>query len=1852
MVARWLLLIGFLLVVATSFAQTVTEIRTGMSHREVVAGTDGCTNPPFCHYYEGFVSWNDDQIKELAYRGHQGTITGPVVEFLNCRIVYPAGYDSTRAEKYPMIVMLHGAGESGRIWTGRYDYPNTDARYDNNGANIIHGGQAHLNAVNRSPNLSNAFPGIVLWPQASYNGAWENGWDGGNLNPTGNMVTKVIEWLLENKNIDPDRVYTHGLSNGAKGAWDLPAKRPDLFAAMLPMSGVGSDMAQMAPILKTMPIWLFQGGTDTNPRPQAAVDAIAALQAIGGDPRYTLYPTLGHGTWNTAYAEPDFFPWILSKNKKNIFVRGGDPSICPGGSLELGFSANMAAYQWFRNDTLLTGATGRYYSATKVGIYKVRYQRNFVPKGETPNQWIDSNPLPVTSKTSSSFTPILTNTGSTYLPILKSGSSYNPGPPSTGGMGNDNRIAFTADAGYEEYYWYKKVGLAAPVLAQTTGNNINTRTISSNAGYATDEGEYTVKVKLASGCISDFSNAILVRWTNPQPTSPQPDRPIMTATSSTEATITWPDLVNEAGYEVWRLRYTNPPIVGTDYSFEGWSLIKVLPANTISFKDSGLRPQATYRYIVRALQANGGATFSEEPYVVMTTQQDQTPPSTPTNLVASNITDTSVTLNWDISTDNDRVYKYEIFNGSNLIGTVTGGFEALTAPLTTFVVSNLEPNTINLLNVRAVDWRGNYSPFADGVWVSTQKFVAGLDYRYYQLSGSTLPPLSAFNFNSEPTRMGQTILTGNNNYFTPSNSNIGSVTSPFIVSFEGFIRIQTPGTYGFGTSSNDGSVLYIDNDYTGYKLVVTNDGTRSSAQNSSEVQVTFLTVGYYPIKVNYSSIGSGSSLTLRWRTPGASSITSIPTATASNPIFRKEKTVYYLKTGAPNPSLTSSWNTSSTGIGGSDATTFNNPQTYFVVANNASVTLSSPLSITGSGSKLIVGNGSSTQVILNLNEVLTATVEANQAAVINVNHSTLPKFGLLHPTSTVNFNLAGPVAIPNAMFGNVVLNPAQYNLPQSMTTVQGNLTLQNGVTTTGAPTNLSTLRVGGNLTINNTSGNPFPATGANQYALAFTGGTTHMVSFVNPVNPNLFSIQADFGDVVNFTNLSGNTVTVGSAQGGGLTLKGGAKLNLGNNHLVVTGRGTINNNNETGALSMKGGDLTLTTTATQNNSLYFSAGDSVRNVTLATPAANRAAILTALKVNNLVSVTSGELNAGEGYLVLRSLSDNGTGTARIGPLLNGAKVTGKINAQRYMSGEGRIYRYISSPVKGVTAAALQQYFPITGNFTGSSTGPGLSGNASMYRYTEPNYIQFPAVGGTNLDTLQRGKGYTPFIREATAPTVMSLVGEPYQGTIPFTLTGGTLPTNGWNLLGNPYAAPIKWTGSSTGGWTMSGVNNTVYIRENYNNTFTWKSFDGTTGSFDGVIAPGQAFWVRTTTTSPVISVGESAKQALDGAFYREGWPDNVLEVVMKNNTAQDATYIRWVDGATPAFDTNLDGVKQDNSYFNLSSLSEDNKALVINQTTTNYCEQEIKLRTANAPIGSYELNINGSSSIISGDEVTLVDNFTQTQKIISDSEVYAFSITSDPASKADARFILRFKKPAVVLNQTLKSDAACEQGSPVIMVNNSQPGVTYQAYHNGLAISEARTSVGEALQLTIDPMLVSYGSTVATVQAGFKGCNNFELPMTIAVQRDTLPMPEIIEEPLRLLASPENASYQWYLNGEELDGQTGRELLAPVNGLYFVEVTLGSCSKKSDTISYVVTALEKQVRASQVYPNPTRDKIIVTLEQPINFSTLRVLSTVGQVLAAPNTRLSAESAEIDFAQLPVGLYVLQVNGQTYRVLKE
>jgi hypothetical protein len=120
---------------------------------------------------------------------------------------------------------------------------------------------------------------------------------------------------------------------------------------------------------------------------------------------------------------------------------------------------------------------------------------------------------------------------------------------------------------------------------------------------------------------------------------------------------------------------------------------------------------ASYQYMT-----TGGGPVDSGTIACNPNGSDVTPPSTPTNLGATTVAQTSVSpglvnLTWSASTDNVAVAQYQIFRNDALIGTV--------GPQTTYSDNTAAPNTTYTYKVQAVDWKGNLSGLSTALGVTT-----------------------------------------------------------------------------------------------------------------------------------------------------------------------------------------------------------------------------------------------------------------------------------------------------------------------------------------------------------------------------------------------------------------------------------------------------------------------------------------------------------------------------------------------------------------------------------------------------------------------------------------------------------------------------------------------------------------------------------------------------------------------------------------------------------------------------------------------------------------------------------------------------------------------------------------------------------------------------------------------------------------------------------------------------------------------------------------------------------------------------------------------------------------------------
>jgi hypothetical protein len=685
-----------------------------------------------------------------------------------------------------------------------------------------------------------------------------------------------------------------------------------------------------------------------------------------------------------------------------------------------------------------------------------------------------------------------------------------------------------------------------------------------------------------------------------------------------------------------------------------------------------------------------------------------------------------------------------------------------------------------------------------------------------------------------------------------------------------------------------------------------------------------------------------------------------------------EPQIFYSKAGSAPLNDLATWGANPDGTGTAPSS-FSTNGLYLYVANRTTTSIGGSWKVEGSASKVIVPDG----VTLTADNSLQARVEVQDNATLILANAVVPTLVDLGSASTVQYNQSA-TSVFKTTYGNLILSgTGSKTFSSGTTTVLGALTASNGIALKGAAGNQSVIAFSGDVTFSGSPGiTPADVSVAMQFSKAGTQTITSSGSM------DLFQIKTATGTNLNLLN-AGTAVTfnVGSSNGGGISIASGSTLNLNNNTLKLSGAGTINGNGETGTISVNSSTIDITSTSSLNQNLYFDAvNNSLYYLGINLGGSGVANVNTAIQVTEGLKIKKGTLNA-NGNVTLVSTEAK---TANLQEIENNGKVLGDVKVQRYVNYKSRTYRYISSPVAGLKIADWQAYFPITGTFSGASTGTGLTSNPSLFYFYEPTgWIAYPTT--SNQELIEKGKGYSAFIRN-TEPFVLQMTGNPYQGDVVFALTPPNGDNTGWNLLGNPYASTIAWSNDPSA-WIKTNINSVVAVRNNSSTSVgEFEYYDAATGTGTGTggtlaggrIAPGQAFYVRTTGPSPALTITEKAKSTGQQTFFREEnetYPQ--LKISVTQGQKVDRAFLVFTDFGTNKFDAKWDGVKLKNDgLFNLSTMSEDNIALAINNASGDFCTQEIRLNLQNVTAGSYSLSAELLETLVGVSDVTLKDNFT------------------------------------------------------------------------------------------------------------------------------------------------------------------------------------------------------------------------------------------------------------------------------------
>lgn len=234
-------------------------------------------------FFSTFVSAQDaaqhepGQQVEMSFKTSDGAEVGYLM-------YVPETYDAQSETKLPMMLFLHGRGESN--------------------------GPLSLVAKWGPPKLASSkedFPFILVSPQCPREDYW-------NSTAQLDRLTELMDHITSNYAVDEKKMVLTGLSMGGYGSWALAARQPTKFSAVVPVCGGGKP--EFAEKIKDIPIWAWHGDQDGAVPFKLSVDMVDQIKQAGGTKvKFTSLEGIGHNCWSAAYGTPQLYQWMLQQSR-------------------------------------------------------------------------------------------------------------------------------------------------------------------------------------------------------------------------------------------------------------------------------------------------------------------------------------------------------------------------------------------------------------------------------------------------------------------------------------------------------------------------------------------------------------------------------------------------------------------------------------------------------------------------------------------------------------------------------------------------------------------------------------------------------------------------------------------------------------------------------------------------------------------------------------------------------------------------------------------------------------------------------------------------------------------------------------------------------------------------------------------------------------------------------------------------------------------------------------------------------------------------------------------------------------------------------------------------------------------------------------------------------------------------------------------------------------------------------------------------------------------------------------------------------------------------------------------------
>jgi len=185
-------------------------------------------------------------------------------------------------------------------------------------------------------------------------------------------------------------------------------------------------------------------------------------------------------------------------------------------------------------------------------------------------------------------------------------------------------------------------------------------------------------------------------------------------------------------------------------------------------------------------------------------------------------------------------------------------------------------------------------------------------------------------------------------------------------------------------------------------------------------------------------------------------------------------------------------------------------------------------------------------------------------------------------------------------------------------------------------------------------------------------------------------------------------------------------------------------------------------------------------------------------------------------------------------------------------------------------------------------------------------------------------------------------------------------------------------------------------------------------------------------------------------------------------------------------------------------------------------------------------------------------------------------------------------------------------------------------------------------------------NTVTTVFSFTSSLGACQTPGSYTLFVDPMPdLPTVINMGTYITTTVSAISYQWYLNGVAIVGETTATHTPAGEGLYSVWVANGLCELMSDQVQFSPIGIKELTALQKVSigPNPVREQLFVSFKDEMNSEIkCEIQNNLGQIVNKLTIKTDNKQAKINVQNLPAGIYYLKLKSgdsqNSYKFIKQ